>query len=70
MKVDKYNRNADKAIDPKKDPTPSPNYYNLIAQWANIKSKKGGDDNIKKNVNYLNAISRGPTINCYYAKDI
>ena len=64
-RVENINKKAGQTvIDPKIDISPGPHSYNLICHW---KGKKTSDKNLKKGTNYLECISRGPSISLYYS---
>lgn len=65
-KVERYNVNGEKPIDPKKDVMPAPNAYELAMGW---RGKIGRKDKNKVQQNHvLDTISKAPVVNAYYRK--
>lgn len=60
-------KNTDHPIDMKKDLTPGPMGYSLIAHWPGKKQKNRNGEVKEQKKNLLNCISRGPSINPYYS---
>lgn len=63
-RIEKYNVHADKPIDPKKDPIPGPNAYELALEWKGKVLKK--HKNKKQQNHIFDTISKGPVVNAYY----
>lgn len=65
IKVQRWNQNSQKQLDPQKDPQPGPMAYSLVAQWAAKKSKK--ESQAEQLPNIFKSVSKGPVISPYYA---
>jgi len=65
IKVERYNKNSDKPLDPKSDIIPGPLTYNLIANWGGKRGKK--DKENQKEPNIFKVMTKEPRINPYYA---
>lgn len=68
MKLERYNSNSAKTIDPKADPVPGPMSYSLISHWPGKKMRKANNKENEKLPNFLKKISKGPVISPYYMK--
>lgn len=66
-KVELYNSHSEKAIDPKADNVPGPFSYPLICHWAGKKPHKEKDVPKEPQRNFMKHITKGPSINPYYA---
>lgn len=69
-KVRRYNINSAKTIDTKTDAHPGPPAYSLICHWAGKRPHKEKENAKEEQRNHLRAISRGPAINPYYARNL
>ena len=67
LKVGQWNAHSEKQVDVKKDATPGPMAYSLVANWGCRPTKKETDEN-KKLPNIFKSTSNGPKINAYYAR--
>lgn len=65
-KVERYNVNNEKPIDPKKDVAPGPNAYELSTAWKGKIEKKDKNKVQKKHV--MDSISKAPVVSAYYRK--
>ena len=65
-KIERYNIHADKPYNPKIDPSPSSNTYELCMEWKGKVSKKNRNKLQKNHI--LDTISKGPVINDFYKR--